>query len=313
MDPFVDQHLQGVSRTYALLVPLLPPPLDDTVGTAYLLMRIVDTLEDAPQLSTDERVCCFQQLDAALAGDAAAIEALARPIGELEAERALLRAAPEVFARVAAFEPGDREAASSCARAMSAGVRTLLARSAARGLPYPAVCDATELREYCYYVAGVVGDMLCAMMARHLGRPALLQLRPRAMELGIGLQLVNILKDTPRDAAQGRRYLPRAAEGGPSHAAIYQATLGTARQCLQQGIDYVLGLPASARELRSFCGLPIAWGALTLTCAEREPARAKIGRSAIQRSIGQFGTLAGDDEALRGWLTSLLRPSVAVA
>ena len=26
MDPFVDQHLQGVSRTYALLVPLLPQP-----------------------------------------------------------------------------------------------------------------------------------------------------------------------------------------------------------------------------------------------------------------------------------------------
>ena len=44
LDAFVAKHLQGVSRTYAILVPMLPDALADAVGVAYLLMRVVDTL-----------------------------------------------------------------------------------------------------------------------------------------------------------------------------------------------------------------------------------------------------------------------------
>ena len=44
-------HLQQVSRTFALTIPVLPMPLADWVGNAYLLCRIVDTIEDDPALS----------------------------------------------------------------------------------------------------------------------------------------------------------------------------------------------------------------------------------------------------------------------
>ena len=42
-------HLQKVSRTFALTIPLLPPDLRDYVGNAYLLCRIADTIEDDPK------------------------------------------------------------------------------------------------------------------------------------------------------------------------------------------------------------------------------------------------------------------------
>jgi farnesyl-diphosphate farnesyltransferase len=305
MDAFVAQHLRGVSRTYAILIPMLPGALADAVGAAYLLMRIVDTLEDDPELATAQRLACLAQLEAALAGDEAAGAALARPRGETAAEHALMSAVPDVVHRVRGLEAGYRVEAVRCARVMSDGVRTLTARSAARGLPYPAVRDVAELREYCYYVAGVVGEMLCTMMAHFLKQPALTQMRALAIELGTGLQLVNILKDALPDAAHGRRYLPPVSDGA-AHAEIYRAVLNETRQCLRRGIDYVLALPASARELRTFCGLPIAWGALTLARAEHDASAAKIGRPAIEASITRFAALVDDDTALREWLGELL-------
>jgi len=45
-DQLQDHLLQGVSRTFALTIPQLPPKLMRPVANAYLLCRIVDTIED---------------------------------------------------------------------------------------------------------------------------------------------------------------------------------------------------------------------------------------------------------------------------
>jgi farnesyl-diphosphate farnesyltransferase len=278
---------------------------------AYLLMRIVDTLEDDPQLSTADRLRLFAQLETALGGNEAAAATLVQPLGDTDDERALMRDAAQVLTRVQGLEPEHHGAVAACAQAMIAGVRRLLARSAERKLAYPAVRDMSELREYCYYVAGVVGEMLCTMMAHFLTWPELRRRRDQAVELGIGLQLVNILKDAGKDSAQGRRYLPLVEGGASAEAEVYTAALQMARRCLQTGVAYVLALPASARELRSFCGLPIAWGAMTLAQAECDADAAKIGRGAIRDSIARFGEIVGDDQTLRGWLSALLESRAA--
>ena len=68
-----------------------------------------------------------------------------------------------------------------------------------------------DLRDYCFAVAGIVGEMLTELFV--LQSPALEKvaddLRARAVEFGEALQLVNILKDARPDAAEGRVYLPR--------------------------------------------------------------------------------------------------------
>jgi farnesyl-diphosphate farnesyltransferase len=286
---------------------MLPRGLADPVGLAYLLMRIVDTVEDAPELTGGQRADLLAALDAALAGTPGAVEPLSRAFGELPEERRLMLATPEVLARLAQLDSAYAEAVRTCARRMIAGVREFAQRSATRGLPYPAIHDAAELRSYCYYVAGVVGEMLCTMMAHYLRLPGLGQLREVAVELGIGLQLVNILKDALKDSRQNRRYLPMPQGRDVSHAEVYRAVLNEARHSLRTGVEFVLALPAQAAALRSFCGLPIAWGALTLVRAERDAGRARIGRGMVASSIRRFSKLAGDDQALRRWLVRLLR------
>src|SRR5512135_2413986 len=49
------RHLPKVSRTFALAIDGLPEPLRGEVCVAYLLCRVLDTVEDAPRLAPDQR------------------------------------------------------------------------------------------------------------------------------------------------------------------------------------------------------------------------------------------------------------------
>lgn len=60
-----------------------------------------------------------------------------------------------------------------------------------------------DLYLYCYRVAGVVG-LVCARIFGHRDPST----RDYAVSLGVGFQLVNILRDLRADAGRGRLYLP---------------------------------------------------------------------------------------------------------
>ena len=60
-----------------------------------------------------------------------------------------------------------------------------------------------ELREYCHLVASVVGRMCVRIFGYRDPRALYL-----ADELGVALQLINILRDVREDASRGRIYLP---------------------------------------------------------------------------------------------------------
>jgi phytoene synthase len=64
--------------------------------------------------------------------------------------------------------------------------------------------DFTELREYCYRVASAVGLVCVAIFGCRHPRS-----RDYAIDLGIALQLTNILRDLRSDARRGRIYVPR--------------------------------------------------------------------------------------------------------
>lgn len=64
-----------------------------------------------------------------------------------------------------------------------------------------------ELRIFCYHVASVVGLMMCCVIGfdNEADRSRAL---PRAIDLGIAMQLTNILRDIGEDLERGRVYLP---------------------------------------------------------------------------------------------------------
>ena len=65
------------------------------------------------------------------------------------------------------------------------------------------IADWPQLRDYCYHVASVVGLMMAQIF--ELRDPAG---RAQAIDLGIAMQLTNILRDVGEDYALSRVYLP---------------------------------------------------------------------------------------------------------
>jgi len=286
---------------------MLPAELAEPVGLAYLLLRIIDTLEDTPELDPQLRRRLFQRLRNSLeTKDAAGLEPPTERVGQTQAEQNLMRDLPLVLTRICAVPSPARDQMCRCALRMIGGICEFFDCSAQRDQPYPAIRNLGEMRRYCYYVAGIVGEMLCELLASYLRQPRLSRLRPLAVEMGIGLQMVNIVKDYQGDAQKGRRYLP--ANDRPA-TDIYFQVADEARRRLSRGIEFVMALPADDVSLRLFCGLPLAWGALTLAQVRQDGRHTKISRSAIADSIEQFRRLAADDQSLRAWLLSLLGTS----
>ncbi|MBI5365453.1 MAG: squalene/phytoene synthase family protein, partial [Planctomycetes bacterium] len=128
----------------------------------------------------------------------------------------------------------------------------------------------------------------------------------RGVRLGQGLQLVNVLRDLPRDLAAGRCYLPRtelAAAGlapadlrepvrsWPRVRPIVGRWIERALGHFAAGREYVLALPPGERRLRLCTWWPLALGLQTLAMLRRspnllEPGRVeKVRRGAVYRLL----------------------------
>jgi phytoene synthase len=125
--------------------------------------------------------------------------------------------------------------------------------------------DAAALDRYCYCVAGTVGIVMAALLGAH--EPAA---RDHARDLGIAMQLTNVLRDVGEDLARGRIYLPadEMARRGYRRSdlergivderfvALLQAYIARARRLYRQGLLGLRFLPRTSR-------LPIAVAAHT--------------------------------------------------
>lgn len=121
-----------------------------------------------------------------------------------------------------------------------------------------------ELRLYCYRVAGTVG-LLMAPILGYEGAAAL----DAAVDLGIAMQLTNILRDLAEDARRGRLYLPAeelAAFGysraelergaiTPAFVELMRFQIGRANEYYQRGLRGVRLLDRDARLAIALSGL----------------------------------------------------------
>ncbi len=78
-----------------------------------------------------------------------------------------------------------------------------LVKGVAMDLGSVRIASWPELREYCYHVASVVGLIMCPILG--LRDPAG---RAQAIDLGIAMQLTNIIRDVAEDLERDRIYLP---------------------------------------------------------------------------------------------------------
>lgn len=257
--------LGSVSRTFALTIPLLPPPVEIVVGNTYLLCRIVDTIEDAADLRAETKQHLSKLfLDAVL--EKSSVQSFVEPcLQALDGysnrdELDLIENTPTVLRILHTCTPQDQVAVSRCVSIMSQGMSRFHGKQSQMGLK-----DLKEFEEYCYVVAGVVGELLTTIFSNHSlefayhfqGHETL------AIDFGQALQMTNILKDSPEDQARGVSWKP---------AGISQLDLlRIAYQKLAASMQYILRIPKKDVGIRRFCFLAFGLAVMTLSkIAQRE-------------------------------------------
>lgn len=260
----LDTLLLKTSRTFALSIPLLPDPARTEITVAYLLFRIADTLEDETAVPLDARLTGMRLMRSMLAdgeADDVSPDELFQASFRGDVSDAsyveLLEEARTVFAEFRALSPEAQAVISRHLCRTIDGMADYMQRENG-----PSSLD--QLREYCYYVAGIVGELCTEVFDLHA--PGLGPSRDRLMELapsfGEGLQLVNILRDEQHDDEEGRRYIPRQ-ERRPMLITI-------AADDLQKATEYV-----SLLEDRGVDPGIVAFNSLNLTLAFSTLARVR--------------------------------------
>jgi farnesyl-diphosphate farnesyltransferase len=282
--------LRQVSRSFYLSLAVLPRPLREPIGLAYLLARAADTIADTPLVPRADRLGHLEALRRACAPYQAHI-----------AERRLLERLAEALDRVAALPPADRHEVRAVLATLTSGMIFDLTRfpgEDAKGLA--AIESLEELDHYTYLVAGCVGPFWTVLHVAHRRRLAdwaLREMSEQGVSFGKALQLTNVLRDVPGDLAHGRCYLPArelAALGlgprdllEPSGAAralpLYRRLIGLALEYYDVAWEYTLAVPRFEWRMRLACAWPLLIGLATLARLAAHPNPLAVGPIKISR------------------------------
>lgn len=317
---YQEHILQGVSRTFALTIPQLPPTLRAVIGNAYLLCRIVDTVEDDSALTLGQTHQLAGMFTEVVSGSADA-EIFAQTLYPLlsehtiPAEHDLIKNTSAVIRMTHSFNTVQRQALERCIRIMSQGMAAYQEKESLSGLENMAAMDL-----YCYHVAGVVGEMLTELFCDY--SPEINQYKPVLMKLAVsfgqGLQMTNILKDIWEDRKRGACWLPRDIflergfdldnlQPGRFEQGFHDglgSLIGIAKAHLHNAIRYTCLIPSHETGIRRFCLWAIGMAVLTLNKINRKRdftagTQVKISRRSVRATVLITSLLVRQDWALK--------------
>lgn len=275
------------SRTFALNIPLLPEPTRCEVTVAYLLFRIADTLEDSTTWSRQRKIdelqgfASFLRQPETQAAARLAESWQSEPPCEHEGYLELLAELPLVMEVHSELGPDSQRLIVEHTLRTIEGMGSFLAREDGSELQ---LRDIKDLQDYCYAVAGIVGEMLTELflLDSEVLQPVAPILRGLAAPFGEALQLVNILKDSTGDSDEGRHFLP----AGRSTADVYSL----ARDDLGSAARYVICLAqaGASRGVVAFTALPLLLARATIDRVEQYGPGSKITRIEVAEIIEEL-------------------------
>jgi farnesyl-diphosphate farnesyltransferase len=286
--------LRSVSRSFYISIRLLPRKLREPVGLGYLLARATDTLADTTEIPAALRREALTTLASAIQGNVSPdriVQSFA-PLQKNEAERILIESLPQCLERLNQVGAADREDIRAVLAKINQAQTMDVDRFGEMGQPR-ALATRADLEEYTYLIAGCVGEFWTQLCFRHV-RNCFSELPedemlPLGKRYGVGLQLVNILRDAGSDLRAGRCYFPaeelKAAGLEPSQIlrepdrfeSIYRKWCDEAERGLKSGMQYVRAI--RDRRIRGATALPALIGARTIALLRA------AGRTALEGKI----------------------------
>lgn len=342
-DPFLDHQiekavsgsilrgkiLRQVSRSFYLSIFILPRKLRDPVSLGYLLARASDTIADTTQIPIELRIEKLRLLARGIQGEALGdaivdLSASISPLQKNPSERALIESLQSCLDWLDRSEVLDREGIRAVLEQINRGQILDLER-----FPDPkqiiALETAAELDEYTYLVAGSAGEFWTRLCFRHLrkfsprGETDMLKLGKR---YGMGLQLINILRDAGADLRAGRCYFPNdelaAAAMEPSQIlrepdrfqSIYRRWLDKAEQGIKSGVEYARAIRNT--RVRIATALPALIGARTIALLRNAGAttlrrHVKVSRKEVRAIVSSLALSLGSRSRINALYRDLSR------
>lgn len=292
-------HLDRVSRSFAFCIRQLPAPLREWVGLSYLLCRLVDTIEDSAWPNLETQLKNFERFDHALLSPEGVKELEGWERGFApdipEGERLLLADASRLLNDYHRFPPQIGGILRELVYSMSQGMQHFC-RLRSGGELY--LKTLAEVNQYCFFVAGVVGELLTKLMAKMDPRVDLSQSTlVKAHHFGLFLQKVNLLKDQVWDEKVGRHLVPSREQVEKS-----------AQENSLHAFEFLAGLPLVQREFRRFCAWSLFLGMESLAVARnsmREMQVLKVDRQHTEVLLQDVERRLEDNGLLRELFQSL--------
>ncbi len=302
--------LKKVSRTLYLSLNILPEPARSLMGLGYLLCRAMDTVVDAPGVSTAgklEILSLMRGLETP--GNPARLEELVKKLAPLAAgsgEMELLLKFGKVLSLYERISDQEKELFSQLLAGVASGME-MDVNLFPGGQPV-ALATAADLERYCTLIGGAPGVFWARIYRETIrgNNPLVTELPSvkEAEDLGAALQMTNLLKDIPADLLVGRCYLPQSdldANNLKPEELLAPATMPRIRETTAKwmawALDrfdsseaFLLTVPKTELALRAAVIWPVYWAMETLEALSHanllDPAaRTKIRRSRIYATI----------------------------
>ena len=330
--------LKRVSRAFYLSIRVLPSGMRESVAIAYLLARAADTIADTPSTAVERRLAHLIEFREIIEGepDIHAATRLSSALTALQTtpeERHLLAHLPEIFSLLRNLNESDTTAVRAVVNTLINGMAfDLMTFGEPNSGNLISLRTEEQLDEYCYLVAGCVGEFWTDISMAHTS--SLVHWNAEDMcslgvRFGLALQLTNILRDVPNDLRIGRCYLPSSElekVGLRPNDLLDASNDGHARPILAWGIyrtlrhfgaaeQYILAIPRRNLRLRLATLWPVLIGLKTLAKLAASDdwlnpvTRVKIPRRAVYGIIA-LSLLCGRSNALSRLLIRRIRRSV---
>ena len=325
--------LKNTSRSLYLSVQALPPKMRPTFGIAYLLCRYADTIADTPILPPSRRLYWIERFPHLLQNQP--VHEIARLVQEIAAptenpyETELIKHLPDCLAELNTLDDSLRGLIMDVVYAVCEGMQTDLTFFPAEDSGDLHAFDTPgELERYCHLMGGEPGVFWSRLIyhTTHIDMPEE-EFCTLGRKIGDALQIVNILRDLPKDLRIGRCYFPRLdleSAGlqaqdllSPANSSRFEPVkrkwIAWGLSHLKSAHRYFAQLPKTQPGQRAAVAWPVLWTADTFWKVYQEPClldpqkRVKISRGVIYRTMLCTPPLLLSNQVFWFWLDKKLR------
>ena len=328
------ETLPKVSRTFALNISVLKGNLHKSILVAYLFCRTIDTVEDAGKLGALNKIRLLLDFASLLKNSKNRDAALSRWLENTSivdgspADLDLLQNTRSVFNVFDTLQENYKQQIIPSICTMAQGMAYFQKKFNSEQITL--LENAEELEEYCYFVAGAVGEMLCNLFLEEM--PNLptsnkeMMLRT-AVSFGLGLQITNISKDIAVDRKRGWSYVPRsyieangltseefhAGESTENDLKVLESLLNKTVGHLNDALDFTLAIPRSSIRTRLFCIWPLWMAVETLAVIHnnhdllKSDANVKISRQTVRGILRRTSFICWSNGLLKQSFENILK------